>query len=61
MTVSFGIPQAIWLFLAAAVVVVHCAKHGEVKRDDYNGPLAFLVTLLSGGLLYWGGFFGCAQ
>lgn len=55
---SIGFPQAIWLFMVSCMLLVHIAKHGQPRHDVYNAPLMLIVICLSGGLLYWGGFFG---
>lgn len=59
MTMSFtlGWPQGIVLFLSTLSLFISIACHGK-PRDDHNGIVKFIDTLILIGLLYWGGFFG---
>lgn len=49
-------PQYIYLALTFCGLGFAVAKHGE-PRDNYHSSLAFVGTVLTLALLYWGGFF----
>ena len=52
-----GVPQIIYIILITAGVVINIVKHGEAKKP-YNAPETIIATIISVGLMYWGGFFG---
>lgn len=58
MSFGFGWPQLIWLCIAAGTVVNEMCHHGDVKLKSYDGFCSFIGFIISGLLLYWGGFFG---
>lgn len=49
-------PPIIVLILEGLTLVTHISLHGK-SRVPYNGPLQFVGTVITLGLLYWGGFF----
>lgn len=51
-----GLPQIIWIILAGISIGGTAMKHGE-NQPPYNIWLTLMGTLLSFGLLLWGGFF----
>jgi hypothetical protein len=52
-----GAPQWIMLGLYGISIWTHFAKHGQARTGVYNFDQACAATLVSAGLLYWGGFF----
>lgn len=53
---AFDAPQIIYTVLAAMGLGVAIVKHGE-SRGNYSFWTILFNTMLSVGLLYWGGFF----
>ncbi len=58
MTLNFGWPQLIWVCFVVALVIHAICHHGERATKTYDGVITFISCVLSGLLLYWGGFFG---
>lgn len=55
MSVSIGVPQAIWLALALASLVLNCVNIGKEQGSCWwESALALAVNV---ALLWWGGFF----
>ena len=52
-----GIPQHIWLVLAAIILGNALSKDGEPEKGKYNFLLSLFVSLIPLTLLYCGGFF----
>ena len=50
-----GIPETIWVILAAMVGGLHLQSHGERRKDkwNFNGAVVNVVAVI--GLFYWGG------
>lgn len=51
------IPQIIYIVLTLISLGMNFAKHGEPKKENYNGWLSLTSFLLVYFLLYKGGFF----
>lgn len=51
-------PQIIWIALTFGGIVLNAVKHGKPKEGTYNAFIAVVTSLIVGGILYWGGFFG---
>lgn len=54
---NFGIPQIIYITLAAMGLGIDLIKHGETKSGKHNVVTTLIAQILVLGLLYWGGFF----
>lgn len=50
------IPQIIMIILYAFGVSQHVMRHGEQRRDKYNGWAYIIGVAGSATLLWWGGF-----
>ena len=57
MTITLGIPQIIWLFLAVIGLIIEIVNHGK-PREPHNAYTFAIGAFISFLLLYWGGFFG---
>ena len=57
MTISLGIPQIIWLFLAVIGLICETINHGK-EREPHNAYTFAIGAVIFFLLLYWGGFFG---
>jgi len=51
-------PQIIYLALSALEIACAGYLHGKPKTGEYNIGITLLNTMLTLGLLAWGGFFG---
>ena len=51
-------PQLIYLGLIILGLGMHMALHGE-KQKRYNAWTQLVASIISVGILYWGGFFDC--
>jgi hypothetical protein len=54
------IPQIIWLALCFLAVSLSLATHGEPIKEPntkHNGLIHIWRWAVTGGLMYWGGFF----
>ena len=51
-------PQLIFLGLLVLNIGISLAKHGD-PQPKYSFWSTFVSTLITVGLLYWGGFFNC--
>lgn len=49
--------QIIYLFIVVLGLGIALAKDGQPKTDKYSFWGTVVATLISLGLLYWGGFF----
>ena len=52
---DWGWPQWVLMGLLAFNLVVHISKHGE-DRGQHSGPVALIDGVLTGWILYMGGF-----
>lgn len=50
-------PQIVWIIYALLFLVVSMTKHGEPRNTKWNGGTALASLLISGWLLWCGGFF----
>ena len=50
-------PQVIIICLLALNIGIELVKHGEPKSGDHNVIAVIAGTVVSAGILYWGGFF----
>lgn len=56
MTFHIGIPQLIYCLITLFGLIIAAVRHGE--EITYNFGITIVGTLITFGLLYWGGFFG---
>lgn len=54
---SWSWPQILYLLLSGAALVIAWEDHGKPREGTYNAVPAFVATLISWALLWWGGFF----
>ena len=47
----------IWLALSTFAIIRHTAQHGQPRDEKFDGVTQFIAAVISGGLLWWGGFF----
>ncbi len=52
-----GWPEGILIGMRVVTLLIHAAMHGEPRTGKWSFPLAFMDTLIVGGLLWWGGLF----
>ncbi len=52
-----GWPQIILLALFASNIANNIKYNGQPKKDPYSWRVAVISTMISMGLLGWGGFF----
>ena len=56
--IDIGWPEGIIIGLSVIKLLMAAANHGEEEpAEKYNFPLSFMSAIITGVLLYWGGFF----
>ena len=51
-------PQLIYLGLIILALGLHIGLHGQPQKN-YNAFTQLVSSIISVGILYWGGFFDC--
>jgi hypothetical protein len=59
--IKIGLPQIIMVTMYLLSVGMAIAKNGEPKEGNYSFVSTAIATVITVGLLYWGGFFGGAE
>ena len=57
MEVNIGWPEGIWIAMTLLGLLIAQHKDGQTKTYEYSFNQTVMNAIISGGMLYWGGFF----
>ena len=55
--INLGVPQLIIICIYTLGIGIHLAKDGEPRDGNYSFIINLISTVISAGILWWGGFF----